>query len=45
MNPELKKGLLKWVLCVISLIANFLIFGDIGILFGVGLCFVFIKYL
>ena len=45
MNSELGKGLCKWALAVISLIANFLIFGDIGILFGVGLAYVFIRYL
>ena len=45
MNPEFRKGLLKWALCVAGIIGCFLIFGDCGIVFGAGLCFVIIRYM
>lgn len=35
----------KWVAAVLSLILCYVIFGDIGIVFGVGLAAIFIKYL
>ena len=43
MNDELKKGLIKWALSVAGVIACYLIFGSIGILFGVGLAYVIIS--
>lgn len=45
MNQNLRKGLTKWAVSCVSLIAFYLIFGDIGILFALGLSFVVIKYL
>ena len=45
LNNELKKGLAKWALSVAGLIACYLIFGEIGILFGVGLAYVIISYM
>lgn len=45
MNRKFRKALLKWGLSCLGLILTFEIFGDIGILFGVGLCYVIISYL
>lgn len=39
------KALLKWAICCIGLIVLYLIFGDIGILFAVGLAYVVIAYM
>lgn len=39
-----KKALAKWGICCGGLIALYLIFGDIGILFAVGLAYVVCKY-
>ena len=45
MNPKFRKALIKWGLSCLGLILTFEIFGNIGILFGVGLCYVIISYL
>lgn len=38
------KALTKWFLSCLSLIIFYAIFGDVGILFGVGLSYVIIYY-
>lgn len=45
MNRELKIGLAKWGLSVFSIICNYLIFGDCGIVFGMALAYVFCRYI
>lgn len=45
MNSKFKKGLLKWGLSCLGIVLTYEIFGNIGILFGVGLCYVIISYL
>ena len=42
MSP-LAMGLLKWALALLSIILNFVIFGEIGIVFGLALAYVFIT--
>lgn len=44
-NRELKIGLAKWGLSVFSIICNYLIFGDCGIVFGLALAYVFCRYI
>ena len=39
------KALLKWAICCAALIGLYLVFGDIGILFAVGLDYVVIAYM
>ncbi len=38
------RALIKWGICCLALIILFLIFGDIGILFAVGIFFILFKY-
>ena len=40
----MKKALIKWAISCIALIVLYYIFGDIGILFAVGLTFILFKY-
>jgi len=42
MNP-LAKGIAKWACAVASIIFNYLIFGEIGIVFGLALAYVFVT--
>lgn len=45
MNDEFKNALRKWALSIAGLIACYIIFGNIGILFGCGLGYVIIAYM
>ena len=40
----MKRALIKWGISCAALIVLFLIFGDIGILFAVGIFFILFKY-
>ena len=45
MSPEFKKGLLKLAVACLGFIGCYLVFGDIGIVFGAGLAYLAIKEL
>lgn len=45
MNPVFKKNLLKWALCCGSLLLLYALLEGVGIIFGVALCFVIIKFM
>lgn len=45
MNRVFLKYLLKWFICVASIIGLYLIFGNVGVLFSLALCYITIKYL
>lgn len=45
MNKELIKGLIKWAGSVTAICVFYLLLGDLGILFGVGLALVLITSL
>lgn len=45
MNKELVRGLIKWLGSVTAICVLYLLLGDIGLLFGVGLSFVLITSL
>ena len=45
MNHKFRKALIKWGLSCMGIILTYELFGNIGILFGVGLIYVIISYL
>lgn len=45
MSPEFKRGLTKWATACIGFVGCYLVFGNIGILFGAGLAYLAITKL
>ena len=45
LKPMLAKALLKWFLCCTGMIVLYSLFGNVGILFAVGLGMVITKYM
>ena len=45
MNPGFIKALRKWAVACLGFFGCYMLFGDIGIIFGVGLAYVAVKYL